>query len=289
VLAAHARATGDGSMQQTARAQIADLLDILGSRPRVMTIMREELQKISDEFDTPRRTTLEDSDVDTDIEDLIQPEDMVVTVTHQSYIKRVPVSAYRAQRRGGKGRSGMTTRDEDVVARLFIANTHQPVLFFTARGMVYRLKCYQLPLGTPQARGKPIVQLLRSLPPGEAIAAVMPLPQDESTWDGLHVMFATSAGNVRRNALSDFLNVRANGKIAMKLEEEGEALIGVMPCSDNDDVLLSTSGGKCIRFAIDEVRLFAGRSSTGVRGIRLAEGDSEGSELGAELGREVGS
>jgi DNA gyrase subunit A len=255
-------------------AQIADLLDILGSRPRVMTIMREELQKISDEFDTPRRTTLEDSDVDTDIEDLIQPEDMVVTVTHQSYIKRVPVSAYRAQRRGGKGRSGMTTRDEDVVARLFIANTHQPVLFFTARGMVYRLKCYQLPLGTPQARGKPIVQLLRSLPPGEAIAAVMPLPQDESTWDGLHVMFATSAGNVRRNALSDFLNVRANGKIAMKLEEEGEALIGVMPCSDNDDVLLSTSGGKCIRFAIDEVRLFAGRSSTGVRGIRLAEGDS---------------
>ncbi len=255
-------------------AQIGDLLDILGSRPRVMAIMREELQKISDEFDTPRRTTLEDSDVDTDIEDLIQPEDMVVTVTHQSYIKRVPVSAYRAQRRGGKGRSGMATRDEDVVARLFIANTHQPVLFFTARGMVYRLKCYQLPLGTPQARGKPIVQLLRSLPPGEEIAAVMPLPQDESTWDGLHVMFATSAGNVRRNALSDFLNVRANGKIAMKLEEEGEALIGVMPCSDDDDVLLSTSGGKCIRFAIDEVRLFAGRSSTGVRGIRLAEGDS---------------
>ena len=254
--------------------QIANLVDILGSRPRVQSIMREELQRISDEFGTPRRTTLEDSDSDTDIEDLIQPEDMVVTVTSQSYIKRVPVSAYRAQRRGGKGRTGMETREADFVTRLFIANTHQPVLFFTARGMAYRLKCYQLPLGTPQARGRPIVQLLPTLPPGEEIAAVMPLPQDESTWDGLHLMFATSAGNVRRNALSDFLNVRANGKIAMKLEEEGEALIAVLPCSDDDDVLLSTRGGKCIRFAIDEVRQFAGRSSTGVRGIRLAEGDS---------------
>jgi DNA gyrase subunit A len=255
-------------------AQITDLIDILGSRPRVLAIMRGELQKIRDEFDTPRRTALEDSDTDTDIEDLIQPEDMVVTVTHQSYIKRVPVSAYRAQRRGGKGRSGMATREEDFVARLFISNTHQPVLFFTARGMVYQLKCYQLPLGTPQARGRPIIQLLRALPPGEQIAAVMPLPQDVSTWDKLHVMFATSAGNVRRNALSDFLNIKANGKIAMKLEEEDERLIGVLPCSDSNDVLLATRGGKCIRFSIDEVRLFAGRSSTGVRGIRLASGDS---------------
>ena len=253
--------------------QITDLIDILGSRPRVLAIMRAELQRIKDEFDTPRRTTLEDSDVDTDIEDLIQSEDMVVTVTHQSYIKRVPLSAYRAQKRGGKGKSGMATRDEDFVARLFVANTHQPVLFFTARGMVYRLKCYQLPLGTPQARGKPIIQVLRALPPGEEIAAVMPLPQDEATWDKLHVMFATSAGNVRRNALSDFLSIKANGKIAMKLEEENERLIGVMPCSDDNDVLLSTRGGKCIRFAIDEVRLFAGRSSTGVRGIRLSGDD----------------
>jgi DNA gyrase subunit A len=255
-------------------AQIADLVDILGSRPRVLAIMREELQRIADEFGTPRRTALEDSDADTDIEDLIQSEDMVVTVTHRSYIKRVPLSAYRAQRRGGKGRSGMATREEDFVTRLFVANTHQPILFFTSRGMAYRLKCYQLPLGTPQARGRPIVQLLPALPPGEEIAAVMPLPQDEATWSRLHVMFATSAGNVRRNALSDFLIVRANGKIAMKLAEEGETLIGVLPCSDDDDVLLATRGGKCIRFAIDEVRLFVGRSSTGVRGIKLADGDS---------------
>ena len=254
-------------------AQIADLLDILGSRPRVLSIMREELLRIRAEFDTPRRTTLEDSDSDTDIEDLIQQEDMVVTVTNQSYVKRVPLSAYRAQRRGGKGRSGMATREEDFVAHLFVANTHQPVLFFTASGMVHRLKCYQLPVGTPQSRGRPIVQLLPAMPGGEAIAAVMPLPQDEAAWTDLHLMFATSAGNVRRNALSDFLNVRANGKIAMKLEEEGEKLIGVLPCSARDDVLLSTRRGKCIRFPVDEVRLFASRSSTGVRGIRLAVGD----------------
>ncbi len=253
-------------------AQITDLVDILGSRPRVLAIMREELQKIKAEFDTPRRTSLEDSDVETNIEDLIQPEDMAVTVTHQAYIKRVPVSAYRAQRRGGKGRSGMATREEDFVARLFVANTHQPVLFFTARGMVYQLKCYQLPLGTPQARGRPIVQLLPALSPGEQIAAVMPLPQDAADWNSLNVIFATSAGNIRRNTLADFLNVKANGKIAMKLEE-GERLIGVLPCSESNDVLLSTRGGKCIRFAVDEVRIFAGRSSTGVRGIRLAGGD----------------
>jgi DNA gyrase subunit A len=255
-------------------AQIADLIDILGSRPRVLAIMREELLRFRDEFASPRRTTLEDSDSDTDIEDLIQQEDMVVTVTNQSYVKRVPLSAYRAQRRGGKGRAGVTTREADFVAHLFVANTHQPVLFFSSRGMAHLLKCWQLPLGTPQSRGRPIVQLLPALPAGETIAAAMPLPQDESTWDGLHLMFATSAGNVRRNALSDFLNVRANGKIAMKLEEEGETLVGVLPCSDRDDVLLSTRGGKCIRFPIEEVRLFAGRSSTGVRGIRLAEGDS---------------
>ena len=254
--------------------QIADLIAILGSRSRVLAIMRAELERMRDQFDTPRRTRFEDSDIDTDIEDLIQPEDMVVTVTHQAYIKRVPLSAYRSQRRGGRGRAGMATREEDVVARLFVANTHQPVLIFTARGMVFQLKCWQLPLGTPQARGKPIVQVLRGLAAGEAIAAVMPLPQDETTWERLHVMFATSAGNVRRNALSDFLNVKANGKIAMKLEEEGEKLIGVLPCSDEDDVLLATRRGKCIRFAIDEVRRFASRSSTGVRGIRLAEDDS---------------
>jgi DNA gyrase subunit A len=253
--------------------QIADLVDILGTRSRILDIMRSELARIKTEFGDERRTTLVDADVETDIEDLIQPEDMVVTVTHQAYIKRVPLSAYRAQRRGGKGRSGMATREEDFVARLFVANTHQPILFFTARGMVYQLKCYQLPQGAPQARGRPIVQLLPAIPAGESITAVMPMPQDASTYDRLQVAFATSKGNVRRNALTDFLNIKANGKIAMKLEEEGERLIAVMPCSEAHDLLLATRGGKCIRFATDDVRVFAGRSSTGVRGIRLADGD----------------
>jgi DNA gyrase subunit A len=196
---------------------------------------------------------------------------MVVTVTHGGYMKRVPLSTYRAQRRGGRGRAGMATREEDFLSQVFVVNTHTPVLFFSSRGMVYQLKVFRLPLGTPQARGKPMVNLL-PLSEGETISTLMPLPQDESQWAAMHVMFATSIGNVRRNALSDFLHIKANGKIAMKLEE-GERLIAVQTCSEEQDVLLSARSGKCIRFHVGEVRVFAGRSSTGVRGIRLESSD----------------
>ncbi|HEX9465466.1 MAG TPA: DNA gyrase subunit A [Alphaproteobacteria bacterium] len=247
--------------------EIGDYLDILGSRERLYAIMRGELTKIKEEFQDKRRTELAEGDVDTDIEDLIQPEDMVVTVTHGGYIKRVPLSTYRAQRRGGRGRAGMATRDEDFLSQVFVANTHTPMLFFSSRGMVYQMKVFRLPLGTPQARGKAMINLL-PLAEGETISTLMPLPADESKWAGMHVMFATSTGNVRRNSLSDFLNIKANGKIAMKLEE-GERLIGVATCTEEFDVLLSARGGKCIRFPVGDVRVFAGRTSTGVRGIRL--------------------
>ncbi|HEX6980170.1 MAG TPA: DNA gyrase subunit A [Alphaproteobacteria bacterium] len=252
-------------------AQITDLIDILGSRRRIFDIMKGELLRIKEEYGDKRRTTLEEGEVEQDDESLIQPEDMVVTVTHGGYIKRVPLSTYRAQRRGGRGRSGMTTRDEDFLSQVFVANTHAPMLFFSSRGMAYQLKVYKLPLGTPQARGKPMVQLL-PLEPGETISTLMPLPQDEARWANLQIMFATSRGNVRRNALSDFTNIKANGKIAMKLDE-GERLIAVRPCTEAEDVLLATRKGKCVRFPVSDVRVFSGRTSTGVRGIKLAEGD----------------
>ncbi len=252
--------------------QITDYLDILGSHERLMGILRSELVAIKEKFADPRRTTLEESQSDQDVEDLIQREDMVITVSHGGYIKRVPLSTYRAQRRGGRGRTGMATRDEDFVSQIFVANTHTPVLFFTSRGIVYLLKVYKLPVGTPQARGKAMVNIL-PLESGETISTVMPLPTDEATWADLTIYFATSKGNVRRNALADFTSVKANGKIAMKLEEEGERLIGVQPARADQDVLLSTRNGKCIRFAVTDVRVFASRNSTGVRGIKLAEGD----------------
>ena len=252
-------------------ANIADLIDILGSKKRLYAIMRDELVKMKEEFGDQRRTTLEEGEFEQDIEDLIHPEDMVVTVTHGGYIKRVPLSTYRAQRRGGRGRSGMATREEDFVSQVFVANTHVPVLFFSSRGIVYQLKVYRLPLGTPQARGKAMINVL-PLAEGETISTVMPLPQDQSKWTDLHLMFATSTGNVRRNSLSDFLNIKANGKIAMKLDK-GEWLIGVETCTEAQDVLLASRGGKCIRFHVGEVRVFSGRTSTGVRGIKLAKGD----------------
>ena len=205
-------------------------------------------------------------------EDLIQREDMVVLVSHGGYIKRVPLSTYRAQRRGGKGRSGMATREEDFVARLFVASTHQPVLFFSSAGQVYKEKVWRLPLAAPQARGKALVNLL-PLEPGERITTIMPLPEDEASWEALDVMFATTRGTVRRNKLSDFAQVNRAGKIAMKLDE-GEGIVDVQICSDKDDVLLTTARGQCIRFAVDDVRVFKGRDSMGVRGIALAEGDS---------------
>ncbi|MFD2262586.1 DNA gyrase subunit A [Lacibacterium aquatile] len=256
--------------------QIKDFLDILGNRTRVLDIIRAELIAIRDEFGNPRRTTIETAGFDTDIEDLIEREDCVVTVSHAGYIKRVPLNTYRAQRRGGKGRSGMATRDEDFVERLFVANTHTPVLFFTTKGRAFELKVWRLPEGTPQSRGKPMIQMLPSLVPGERIATVLPLPEPEER-EGLNIMFSTSLGEVRRNELSDFLNIRANGKIAMKLEDEnGESLgdlVGVAVCRGDQDVLLSTQQGKAIRFSVTDVRVFTGRNSTGVRGIRLAKDD----------------
>ncbi|WP_162305834.1 DNA gyrase subunit A [Oleisolibacter albus] len=251
-------------------SQIRHFLAILSDRALLLDILRNELVEMKERFGTPRRTTIEELEFESDIEDLIQREDMVVITTQGGYIKRVPVAQYRAQARGGKGRSGMSLKAEDQVSDLFVANTHTPVLFFTSRGIVYKLKVWRLPLGTPQTRGKALVNLL-PLEEGETISTVMPMPEDESTWGDLHVMFATSRGNIRRNRLSDFQNIRANGLIAMKLEEEGETLIAVRTCSEQDDVLLATHLGRCIRFAVEEVRVFSGRTSTGVRGIKLVE------------------
>lgn len=251
--------------------EIKEYLHILSSRDRRLEILRTELIEIKENYATPRRTTIEDAEMNADEEDLIQREDMVVTVSLGGYIKRVPVSTYRAQKRGGKGRSGMATREEDAVSELFVANTHTQMLFFTTSGRVFGIKVYKLPLGTPQARGKAIVNLL-PLEEGEAISTIMPMPDDEALWEKMHILFATSSGQVRRNALSDFTNIRANGKIAMKLEE-GEQLIAVSSCNETNDVLLTTREGRCIRFAVTDVREFVGRTSTGVRGIRLTKGD----------------
>ncbi len=251
--------------------QITDYLDILRSRARIIAIIKEELTAIKDEFNTPRRTEILEAAGEVEDEDLIQREDMVVTVSHKGYIKRVPLSTYRAQRRGGKGRAGMTTREEDFVTRVFIANTHTPVLFFSTRGMAYKMKVWRLPPAAPQARGKALINLL-PLAKDEGITTILPLPEDESTWDDLHVMFATNGGTVRRNKLSDFVEVRQNGKIAMKLEE-GDRIIGVLTCTENDDVLLTTANGQAIRFPVTDVRVFKGRDSLGVRGIKLEQGD----------------
>ena len=251
--------------------QIAGHLEVLGSRELLLKILRDELVEIRTPFGNDRRTAIQEGEFEQDDEDLIQPEDMVVTVSHGGYVKRVPLSAYRAQRRGGKGRAGMSTREEDFVSQVFVVNTHTPVLFFSSRGMVYKLKVYRLPLGSPQARGKAMVNLL-PLSEGETISTLMPLPEDESSWGDMFIMFATASGNIRRNRLSDFTNVMANGKIAMKLKED-DRLIGVHTCNEIENVLLSTRLGKSIRFPVTDCRVFSGRSSAGVRGIRLGKGD----------------
>ncbi|HEY0569381.1 MAG TPA: DNA gyrase subunit A [Xanthobacteraceae bacterium] len=252
-------------------AEIADYLDILRSRARIQTIVKDELREVREQFATPRRTLIIDQEGEMEDEDLIQREDMVVTVSHLGYVKRVPLSTYRAQRRGGKGRAGMQTRDEDFVTRLFVASTHTPVLFFSSRGQVYKEKVWRLPQAAPQGRGKALINILR-LEQGERINAIMPLPEDEKSWSELDVMFATTRGTVRRNKLSDFVDVRRSGMIAMKLDE-GEAIVDVQICSERDDVLLTTGAGQCIRFPITDVRVFQGRSSMGVRGISLGQGD----------------
>jgi DNA gyrase subunit A len=255
-------------------SEIGAHLDILRSRTRLIEVLRGELQAIKERFANPRRTTIEDVEFEADIEALIQREDMVVTVSHAGYIKRVPLSTYRAQRRGGRGRAGMAIREEDFLSQVFVASTLAPVLFFTTTGRVYKLKVYRLPLGTPQARGRPMVNLL-PLSDGEGISTIMPLPEEEEGWGELAVTFATANGYVRRNKLSDFVDVRANGKIAMKFEGEDadDRLIAVATCSEADDVLLATRNGKAIRFPVDDLRIFAGRNSVGVRGIRLLGDD----------------
>ncbi|MBR1135809.1 MAG: DNA gyrase subunit A [Bradyrhizobium sp.] len=253
------------------KIEIADYLEILRSRARVQDIIKTELAAVKAEFGTPRRTAIIEQEGEVEDEDLIQREDMVVTVSHAGYTKRVPLSAYRAQRRGGKGRSGMQTREEDFVSRLFVASTHTPVLFFSSRGQVYKEKVWRLPIAAPNSRGKALINIL-PLEQGERITTIMPLPEDESSWANLDVMFATTGGNVRRNKLSDFVDVRRSGIIAMKLDD-GEEIVNVQICTERDDVLLTAAGGQCIRFPVTDVRVFTGRTSMGVRGIALAEGD----------------
>ncbi len=257
---------------RTIGGQISDFLEILGSRTRIVDIIKREMTEVREQFATPRKTEIMDIDGEVEDEDLIAREDMVVTVSHKGYIKRVPLSAYRAQRRGGKGRSGMSTREEDFVTRLFIASTHTPVVFFSSRGMAYKMKVWRLPLATPQSIGKALVNLL-PLQEGERLSTILPLPEDETSWETLDVMFATGSGYVRRNKLSDFVEINRNGKIAMKLDE-GDHIVGVAICSETDDVLLTSAKGQAMRFAVPDVRVFKGRDSTGVRGVALGEGDT---------------
>ncbi|MCM5560157.1 DNA gyrase subunit A [Pleomorphomonas sp. NRK JP5] len=252
--------------------EIKGYLEILASRDRVLEIIRNELIEIKTAYATPRRTEIVESDADMEDEDLIAREEMVVTVSHEGYIKRVPLSQYRAQNRGGKGRSGMATKEEDFVTRLFIASTHAPVLFFSSRGIAYKLKVWRLPLGTPQSRGKFIKNIL-PLQDGERITSILALPEDERSWSDLDVVFATRLGTVRRNKLSDFTQVNRNGKIAMKFDDETDGIVGVETCTEDDDFLLVSALGQCIRFPVGDVRVFKGRDSTGVRGISLADGD----------------
>jgi len=258
-------------------ASIADYLDILRSRERVLSIIREELTAVKDEFGTPRKTSIDEAAGDFEDEDLIAREDMVVTVTHGGYIKRVPLSAYRAQRRGGKGRSGMATRDEDFVSRLFVASTHTPVLFFSSMGQVYKLKVWRLPVGEPQARGRALINLL-PLDENERITSIVPLPEDENEWSNHDVMFATNTGGIRRNKLSDCVPRTTLGKRVMEFDEPNQQIIGAELSQESDDVLLTTSLGQAIRFQTSDIRVFGGNgstgTSTGVRGISLSDGDS---------------
>ena len=251
--------------------KITEYLEILSSREVLLNILKSELLSTKEKMDGVRRTFISDHAIDADDEDLIQQEEMVVTVSHRGYIKRVPLDSYRAQRRGGKGKAGMKTRDEDFVTRLFIANTHTPILFFTSAGIVHQLKCYKLPVTSPTSMGKAMINLL-PISTDENIQTIMPMPNETEKWDSLSVVFATSSGSVRRNKLSDFTNIRSNGKIAMKLGPT-DRLIGVAPCNDESDIMLASNKGKAIRFATKDLRVFNSRDSMGVRGIKLKEND----------------
>lgn len=252
-------------------SQIHDFIQILQDPETLKELLGKELLRVKDDYADPRRTELTDQEFEADIEDLIQREEMVVSLSHSGYVKRVPLSKYRSQKRGGKGRSGMRLKDDDFVSRVFVVNTHTPVLFFSTAGKVYKLKVYRLPVAEPQARGKALVNLL-PLSEGETISTILPMPEDEEAWSGLELMFATTGGYVRRNSAADFTNVPSNGKIAMKLAD-GDGIVGVSICSINNDVLLAASGGKCVRFSVPDVRLFKGRSSQGVRGMLLSNND----------------
>ncbi len=250
---------------------IRELLDLLGSREKILAVVRAELVEVKDRFAIPRRTAIVEGEGELEDEDLIPREDMVVTVTHSGYVKRTPLTLYRTQHHGGKGKSGMSMKDEDAIVGVFAASTHAPVLFFASNGKAYKLKVWRLPLGGPTSKGKAFVNLL-PIEPGETIMNVLPLPEDEAQWDKLDIMFATRSGDVRRNSLSDFVNINRAGKLAMRLEET-DSMVGVALCREDQDILLTTGAGRCIRFAVDEVRVFKGRESTGVRGVRLATGD----------------
>jgi len=254
---------------------IAEYLSILADRVKLYGVMRDELVLIREAYATPRMSEITAAADGIDDEDLIERDEMVVTVTMDGYIKRTPLSTFRAQNRGGKGRAGMATKDEDVVTTMFVTSTHNPVLFFSTAGKVYRLKVWKLPEGGPATRGRPIVNLLPALDQGETIQTVLPLPEDEAEWGKLSVVFATAKGNIRRNAMDAFANIPSNGKFAMRFEEDSDdRLIGVALLESSDDVLLATRAGKAIRFAADEVREFTSRTSTGVRGMTL-KGDDE--------------
>ncbi len=257
-------------------ALIKDLLDILGSHERIIQIIRDETASVRDNWASPRRTEISDAEIDIDVEDLIAREDMVITVSNTGYIKRVSLDTYRAQKRGGKGRNAMTTKDDDYVVQVFVANTHTPLLFFSSKGLCYKLKTYKLPEAAAAAKGRPLVNLL-PLENGETITAILPVPEEEvervrASGTEHYLMFATASGTVRRNRMSDFDSIRANGKIAMKLDD-GDSLISVLPCNESQDVFLATYRGRCIRFPVNEIRVFAGRNSTGVRGMNLGADD----------------
>jgi len=250
---------------------IAEYLAILASREKMLEVLREELNEVKEKFGTPRRTELCEAEFESDIEDLIQREDMVVTITHGGYVKRVPLDTYRAQKRGGKGRSGTALKDDDFVSDMFVASTHTPIIFFTSRGIAHTLKVWQLPLASPQSRGKAMVNLL-PLEQDENVSVYLRVPENEEIWDKLDIMFTTSHGSIRRNKLTDFQNIRSNGLIAMKLDE-GEKLVAVKIASEDEDVFLASRMGKAIRFPVDAIRVFSGRTSKGVRGMKLGKGD----------------
>jgi DNA gyrase subunit A len=254
------------------KVEITELVNILSSRDKLLSILKDELIRVKDEFATPRKTDIIEGSFDQDVEDLIQKEDMVVTVTLSGYIKRVPLITYKAQNRGGKGRSGLSMRDEDITTQLFIGNTHTPMLFFSNKGQVYSLKLYKLPLGNPQSKGRPIINIL-PLQKDETIASIMPMPENQDEWDNMHIMFATAKGNIRRNDLSDFKKIQSNGKIAIRMSED-DSLVNVAACNEEDHILLATKKGKAIRFPVGAIRVFKSRTSDGVRGMKLSDGDS---------------